>query len=101
MRKQDALGLKGPLASEAIRREKEQNEIGKSLHAEEMSSDERKKLDRIMKDEELTSLLMDVDMQRVIQECTTVPMKMHWYMHHDEIGPKLRKMISAGLFKVA
>lgn len=61
---------------------------------------EQERVKKILADGELTELLMDPEMQRVMQECG-VPGRMKAYMHHAEYGPKLRKLIEAGLLKVA
>jgi CHASE2 domain-containing sensor protein len=55
---------------------------------------------KILSNQELAELLMDPSMQRVMQECG-VPGRMQAYMQHPEYGPKLRKLINAGLLKVA
>ncbi len=94
----------GPLASEAIQRNEQRISRGESslLHdTSSMTSNEQSKLDSILQDTELTSILMDVEIQRIIQECSTIPGKMRYYMCHDIYGPKLRKMIHAGLLQVA
>lgn len=92
----------GPIAYSAIQKEKERKQKGRaSWNEETMSPLEQERFDAIMKDEELTRILMDVDVQRVIQECSTIPGKMQMYMRHDVYGIKLRKLIEAGLLKVA
>ena len=82
----------GPLAKEALKKEKELNQTP-------INKDEQDKLDAILSDPELTSLLMDPDMQKVMQECSK-PGKMRQYMSDPNYGPKLRKMIQAGLLNV-
>ena len=64
----------------------------KSLGAQE-------KVDRVVQDQELSSILMDPAFQRVIQECG-IPGRMQMYMRDKEVGPKLRKLIECGLLKV-
>jgi hypothetical protein len=61
---------------------------------------EQERAKKILADGELAELLMDPEMQRVMQECG-VPGRMKAYMQHAEYGPKLRKLIEAGLLKVA
>jgi hypothetical protein len=57
-------------------------------------------VNKILANREMAELLMDPNMQRVMQECG-VPGRMQAYMQHPEYGPKLRKLINAGLLKVA
>ena len=89
----------GPMAYNVIQKEKMRKEQGVS--ESNMSREEKKKVDSIMKDDELTGILMDVDMQRVMQECSSVPGKMQMYMRHEVYGIKLRSLIQAGLLRVA
>jgi len=91
----------GPMAFDAIQKEKERTAKGEKPLNEEMSKQEREQLNAIMKDEDLTTMLMDVDMQRVIQECSNIPGKMQMYMRQEDYGKKLRKLIQAGLLRVA
>lgn len=90
----------GPLAYSALQKEKLRQEQGKESF-DKMSKTEQDQVDTIMKDQELTRILMDVDMQRVMQECSTIPGKMKMYMSHDVHGAKLRKLIQAGLLRMA
>jgi hypothetical protein len=63
----------GPLAQKAMEREQERQKEGKKAwDAAELEGQDRKRLDTVMQNEELTSLLMDPDMQRVMQECSLV-----------------------------
>ncbi len=90
----------GPMAKKAIHNEiKRQQSSGKSFN-DDMSYEEKKKLDSIMADQELTSLLMDVKLQTVMDECSRIPGKMRMYMEDKEYGPKLKKLIHAGLLRV-
>jgi len=92
----------GPIAFRALQKEKERRDKGEpSLSHKGMTKQEQEQHDAIMKNEELTKILMDVDMQRVIHECSTIPGKMQVFMRHDVYGVKLRKLIHAGLLKVA
>lgn len=90
----------GPMAKEALKKETERKEKGEKGWNENLTDDERKQLDSIMQDKELSSLLMDVDMQRVMNECSTQPGRMRMYMHDRDYAPKLHKLIQAGLLKV-
>ena len=63
-----------PLAQKAMEQEQERQKEGKrAWDASELEDQDHKRLDTVMQNEELTSLLMDPDMQRVIQECSLVP----------------------------
>lgn len=48
---------------------------------------------------ELSSILMDPEMQRVLQECA-LPGRMGKYMQDGKWGPKIRMLIDNGLLKV-
>lgn len=88
----------GPLAEEAIKKQAEREARGAAVESE-MSNEEKETLDRIMSDSELTGILMDPDVQRVMQECS-LPGRMRMYMQHPEYGPKLRKLLEAGILKM-
>ena len=66
-----------------------------------MNREEKAKLDAIMADQELTSLLMDRELQSVMDECSRIPGKMRMYIKHPKHGPALTKLIKAGLLRVA
>jgi len=92
----------GPVAYSILQKEKTRKEQGLSQSSEEnMSREEKEQVDFVMKDEELTRILMDVDMQLVMQECSSMPGKMQMYMRHEVYGRKLQKLIHAGLLRVA
>ena len=61
---------------------------------------EQEQVDKILADRELSDILMDPEMQRVMQECG-LPGRMQTYMRHPDYGPNLRKLIEAGLLKIA
>jgi len=90
----------GPLAKKALKKERILKAEGKQACDKELNQKEQKKLDAVMADQDLTSLLMDPNMQRVMQECF-MPGNMQKYMQHPDYGPKLRKMIQAGLLQIA
>eukprot|EP00566_Odontella_aurita_P009257 CAMPEP_0113546676 /NCGR_PEP_ID=MMETSP0015_2-20120614/11936_1 /TAXON_ID=2838 /ORGANISM="Odontella" /LENGTH=513 /DNA_ID=CAMNT_0000447153 /DNA_START=83 /DNA_END=1625 /DNA_ORIENTATION=+ /assembly_acc=CAM_ASM_000160 len=87
----------GPLAQEALKKETKRQSKGGTL-SDGMSREERKRMDSILADEELTSILMDSDMQRVMQECA-LPGRMQHFMNHPSYGQKLRRLMAAGLLK--
>jgi hypothetical protein len=55
----------------------------------------------ILANDDLRSILLDPKMQQIMQECTSQDGKLHYYMRHEEYGPKLRKLMEAGLLKFA
>lgn len=92
----------GPIAYKAMQKEKERKKLDQNASFEHgMSKEEKDRVDAIMKNEELTNILMDTEMQRVMQECSQIPGKMQYYMRHEVYGAKLRKLIHAGLLRVA
>jgi len=86
-----------PLAEKAIRKQQQQQQ---QQQQQDLSMEERRKVEEILADESLTSCLMDPEMQRVMQECGTIPGRMRMYLQHDVYGPRLRRMIDAGLLQV-
>ena len=90
----------GPIAYKAMQKERKKRGQGASIE-HSMSKEEKDRVDAIMKNEELTNILMDIEMQRVMQECSQIPGKMQYYMSHEIYGAKLRKLIHAGLLRVA
>ena len=64
------------------------------------SKEEEERVKAILADRDLSSILTDPDMQMIIKECGEVPGKMHYFMRSEMYGPKLRKLIQAGLLKV-
>jgi hypothetical protein len=87
----------GPLAEAAMRREQERKARGEADAP--MSQDEEEMMQRIVSDPEMAEILMDPAMQIIMQECA-VPGRMHAYMQHPQYGPKLRKLMEAGLLKM-
>lgn len=82
----------GPLAQEALRRAAS----GNSTVAKPPSKEEQTNVEKILENPELRELLVDPDMQKVLQECST-PADLARYMRHPEYGPKLQLMARAGL----
>lgn len=54
----------------------------------------------ILANEELRSILLDPIIQNIMDECSTGN-KLRYYLAHDEVGPKLRLLLKAGLIQVA
>jgi len=55
----------------------------------------------ILANEELRSILLDPKMQQIMEECGGGGSKFRYYMSHKEHGPKLRKLMEAGLIRLA
>ena len=91
----------GPMAEAVLKREADRAAKDEADVAEKggVSQAEQEKINAVLADRELTEILMDVDMQRIMQECA-VPGRMRMYMQHPEYGMKLRRLISKGLLKV-
>ena len=87
----------GPLAEAAMRREQERKARGETDVP--MSQDEEEMMQRIASNPEMAEILMDPAMQIIMQECS-LPGRMHAYMQHPQYGPKLRKLMEAGLLKM-
>lgn len=103
-KKQEAEAEIGCLAYNALQqREYDRSSSGQSLSSKEttISKEEQEQIDNILKNEELTTLLMDVDMQRVIKECSEIPGKAQMYLQHEFYSSKLRILIQSGLLKFA
>ena len=84
----------GPLEEKAMRRNNRNESNAKQ--AGELDD----QVLSILGDEELRSILLDPKMQSVMEECTQ-PGKVRYYMSHEQIGPKLRKLMDAGLLSLA
>jgi hypothetical protein len=54
----------------------------------------------VIRDKELTSLLMDQDIQRVMHECSTAPILTRKYISDPVYGPKLKRLMDAGLLQL-
>jgi len=94
--------LIGPLAKAALDKDEEKRKGGGGGGIgwdDSMSKKEKERVDSIVSNQHLSSILMDPKMQRIIQECNH-PGRMQMYMKDDEWGPKLRLLIDNGLLKV-
>lgn len=85
----------GPLQAEAIKKAKER---GQSTNMVPMDA-EQEKVNAIINDPELSSILMDPKMQRVLQECNN-PVKFNQHMKDPETARKINKLFASGLVKV-
>ena len=61
----------GPLASGALRREKERKSKGKKALNEDMNETQHEEVKNIMQDDDLTSMLMNIELQKVIPNSKT------------------------------
>jgi hypothetical protein len=67
----------------------------------ESGADMDDQVSSILSNEELRSILMDTKMQQIMEECSTQSGKLQYYMRHEEFGPKLRRLMDAGLLRIA
>jgi len=86
----------GPLEKQAVENYKKQNNIGWDNN---VSKEEKERVNSILADRDLSKILMDPDMQKIILECSS-PGRMHYFMRSEEYGPKLRKLMEVGLLKI-
>ena len=106
----------GPLEEKALRRHRTQkNNQRQFLNIDKHSNKVQTKsttnretemdghVAAILSNNELRSILLDPAMQCIMEECTQSGdgRKLHYYMSHDEYGPKLRKLIEVGLLRLA
>ncbi|KAL7486593.1 hypothetical protein ACHAW6_012219 [Cyclotella cf. meneghiniana] len=95
----------GPLEEKALRKLKAESLRKKhQLYTNQSNHDDGKAIDdhvsSILANDDLRSILLDPQMQCIMEECSTVGGKLHYYMRHEEYGPKLRRMMEAGLLKL-
>ena len=94
----------GPLVEAALKKTEAQVGRDSGSGADDdpsppMSQAERAQLDSVLADPELTRILMDPRMQAVMQECSK-PGRMAMFMQSPEHGPKLRRLLRAGLLQM-
>jgi hypothetical protein len=75
------------------------NNHGNIQQDEELSKDQKRQVDNIVSNPEMAQLLMDPAFQQILQECND-PHKFRQYARHPDHGPKIRKLIEAGVFQV-
>jgi D-hexose-6-phosphate mutarotase len=95
----------GPLEEKALRKLKAETLPKKHEQYTKQSKHERDKaiddeVSAILANDDLRSILMDPKMQHIMEECSTIGGKLQYYMRHEEYGPKLRRMMEAGLLKL-
>ena len=95
----------GPLAEQAIRREEERVKAAKSTAQnpgiqpyDKKKAEEDKKVKDIVSNPELSAILMDPAMQRVLQECGD-PIKFQQHMRNPETARKIDLLFKSGLVK--
>jgi hypothetical protein len=71
-----------------------------SISSQRVSKREQDEIQAILENESLKKLLLDPNMKRIIQECSSVPGKFKVYMQDPKYSDNLRKMIDAGLLQV-
>lgn len=87
----------GPLAEEALKRQADRTRTG--APEPKISSSEQAQVDKIMADEELRTILMDPETQQVLQQCGQ-PGRLQQMMRDPKFGPRIRKLMDAGLVRV-
>jgi hypothetical protein len=94
----------GVLEERAMRKHREelQNQQASNLHDNYDSQDTRmdEHVSTVLSNPQLRSMLMDPKMQYIMEECSNGN-KLHYYMRDEEIGPKLRMLVEAGLLRFA
>ncbi len=96
----------GPLEKKALERQqqmqsaKDEGSAPAYQDAANPSNEMNSRVSSILANEELRSMLMDPVMQSIMEECSAGN-KLRYYMGHEEFGPKLRRLMEAGLIKVA
>lgn len=99
-KKREALG---PLAQKALSKYESDiaagGEAAKQAKKQMEASTKDDDVQKILADKELYGILTDVKIQQVIQDCSGGG-SLHRHMRDAETGPKLRKLIEAGLLKV-
>ncbi len=92
----------GPLEKKALKKHMDTSK-DESGYRNNDAADSAKEMDErvssVLANDELRSILMDHTMQKVMEDCSD-GIKLRYYMSHAEHGPKLRKLMDAGLIKV-
>lgn len=63
----------------------------------ERSPEEEATVQKILQDQELQSILADPEFRKILQQCSEQPHVFQQYLRDKTVGPKLQKMMSAGL----
>ncbi|KAL9187667.1 hypothetical protein ACHAXT_006045 [Thalassiosira profunda] len=96
----------GPLEEKALKAHQLQKEQASDNSTKQRNADATNEMDSqvasILGDEEMRSILLDPNMQRIMEECTQHGgSKLRYYLGHEEYGPKLRRLMDAGLLRLA
>ena len=102
----------GPLEEKAMREHRDQKNKANTNETKSKESNKHGGIDddqvaAILSNDELRLILMDPKMQHVMEECTQTSSGgghgrgLRYYMSHEEYGPKLRKLMDAGLLRMA
>lgn len=95
---EDRTACKGPLAKDAIKRDSEKRANGNDWNAN-TNKEDQDQVNKVLADKELYELLIDTELQHVIKECNA-PDRMVYFAKHPKYGPKIRKLVDAGLLQV-
>lgn len=88
----------GPLQAEALSRAKTMEK--RETTTSNTQETEDKRVQEVLADEELRSMLMDPELQRIIQECNS-PVLLRKHMQNPVIAYKIKKLCSSGLLGIA
>ena len=94
----------GPLETKALKKHMDASKDEFGQYQNNDATDSTKEMDErvssILANDELRSILMDPIMQQIMVDCSD-GIRLRYYMSHTEHGPKLRKLMDAGLIRVA
>jgi len=94
----------GPMEEKAIRIRKAQPTPTNFQQQHEKSCLDDNEVTKILSNDGLRSILLDPKIQHVMEECASDSVragKLQYYLRHDDIGPKLRELMKAGLLQLA
>lgn len=91
----------GPLEEKALRAHQTSTSKSNTQPTTTTTSVTDEQVQSILSNNELTSILMDIEIQNIIQECCTQNGKLGYYMQDGRVGPKLKRLMEAGLLGVA
>lgn len=72
----------------------------RAIETMQRSPEEEDQVQRILSDPELQQILSDSKMKDILEKCQHHPGALRTYATDPEIGPKLRKLINAGLVQI-
>ena len=71
-----------------------------ALEQMQVKPDEEPAMKKILADPELQQILSDPMMKNVLEQCQRQPGALRACMQHADVGPKLKKLMEAGLIHV-